>query len=245
MRILTKITGLLVLVAAVSCAKSQPASEGFVSFELSQDQNLADVTKSNVSEFTTLPNVNDFTITITDAAEAVIAQTKLSEWDSTTPLNAGDYKVTATYGDKSAEGFDLPYFEGEASFTVKGDETVAVDITVALANAIVKVDCSDIFKNYYPEYSFQLMRMTSKLADFAKGETRGAFIDPYRFHLEGTVTTETGAVKSFSTEEYRSQNVATVYTIFLDVDNVGGGSITVTFNDTVQVVELGDIELNE
>jgi hypothetical protein len=33
--------------------------------------------------------------------------------------------------------------------------------------------------------------------------------------------------------------------MLFDVTNVGGTSITITFNDNVETVELGDFELND
>lgn len=245
MRNLTKITMLFILAALVSCAKNDSASEGMVEFTIVTDQKLEDVTKSNVSDYTTLPGVDAFTITITDASDAVVWTGCVADWNPATTFIAGNYNVTATYGDPTVEGFDKPYFQGVVSFAIKGDETTEVTIPVSLANAVIKVECTEIFKAYYKEYSFKLMRMTSKIADFVQGETRGVFFDPYRFHLEGTLKTETGAVKTFATEEFRSQSAATAYTMILDVANVGGGSITVTLNDNVETVELGDIELND
>ena len=95
----------------------------------------------------------------------------------------------------------------------------------------------------YPDYTFKLSRDGKDIAVFAKGETRAAFVDPWKFTLEGTLVGEM-KTSTFS-KEYSNLNEATAYTFHFDVTNVGGAAITITFNDTVETVELGDFELND
>ena len=47
------------------------------------------------------------------------------------------------------------------------------------------------------------------------------------------------------TKDYTGLNEATAYTIVFDASNVGAGAITISFNNTVETVELGDLELND
>ena len=70
-----------------------------------------------------------------------------------------------------------------------------------------------------------------------------AFVDGYKFTLTGTLKSET-STKTFE-KEYSSLDEATAYTFEFDVTNVGGASITVTFNNNVEVINLDDLELNE
>lgn len=244
MKHLKTIMSVLILLAAFSCTKSQSAGNGQVAFEVSGDQQIADVTRSNVSDYTTLPSSGDFTITILDASSASVWTGKISEWDSTTQLMAGNYTVTASYGDLEVEGFDKPYFSGSASFAVAGGETTSVSIPVTLGNTVVKVSCTENFSNYYKDYTFTLTRDNVDIATFVKGETKAAFVDGYKFTLNGTLTGELDNVKTF-TKDYTNLDAATAYTFIFDVSNVGGASITVTFNDTVETIELGDYELND
>ena len=105
------------------------------------------------------------------------------------------------------------------------------------------VSCSETFKNYYKDYSFTITRDGNDIVSFAKDETRAAFIDGYKLTLEGTLTSES-KTQSFS-KDYSSLSEATAYTFYFDVNNVGGATITVSFNDTVETVDLGDYELND
>ena len=243
MKHLKTIFGVLALIAAVSCTKSQTEGNGRVAFAVSSNDVVADMTKSNVSDYTTLPAAGDFTITILDESSSQFWSGKISEWDSSTPLPAGNYTVNASYGDIEDEGFDKPFFTGTQTFAVKGGETSSVSVPVALGNTIIKVSCSEYFKKYYSDYTFKLTRGAAEIATFLKDETKGAFIDGYKIKVEGVLT---GELKTYSFEkEYTGLDEATAYTLNFDAPNVGGSTITISFNDTVETVELGDYELND
>lgn len=243
MKHLKTIMSVLVLLAAVSCTKHQTAGNGLVSFDLLNNLQVEDVTRSKVSDYTALPSAGNFTITILDAGSATVWSGKVSAWDAATQLPAGNYSVKANYGSLEEEGFDKPYFYGIQTFAVQGGQTTNVSIPVSLGNTIVMVDCSDEFRNYYKDYSFTVSRDGTDIATFAKGETDAAFVDGYKLTLEGTLTSET-KTQSF-TKDYSSLSEATAYTFYFDVTNVGGATITVSFNDTVETVNLGDYELND
>lgn len=243
MKKMKTIIGALSLFVAFACTRTEHEGCGQITFEVFSDYNVAEVTKSNVSDYTTLPSAADFTINILDASDASVWIGKISEWDSAKLLAAGSYTVEASYGNLETEGFDKPYFYGSQSFTVTGGETVAVSIPVNLGNTIVLVSCTDNFKNYYSDYTFTLSRNGSDIVTFAKGETRGAFVDGYKFTMSGTIQGPT-KTQTF-TKDYTSMKEATAYTFLFDVSNIGSATITISFNDTVETIELGNIELNE
>lgn len=243
MKHLKTILGVMVLALAFSCTKNHTEGKGQVSFVLSSDLEIADLTKSSVSQYTILPSSGEFTISITDESSASVWSGKLADWDPATNLQAGNYNVTATYGSIEEEGFDKPYFTGSANFSVAGAQKTEVKITVSLGNTVVLVKCTDNFKNYYQDYSFKLSRNNSEIVTFVKDDARGAFVDGYKFTLSGTVTSPT-KTQNFS-KDYTSLHEATAYTFLFDASNVGGTSITVTFNNNVETIELGDLELNE
>lgn len=242
MKHLKTIVSVLALAVAVSCAKTQSSTGGQVNFSVSSNDFVTDVTKSNVSDYTSLPSAADFTITVT--GEEYTWTGKIENWSAETVLLAGEYSVTAIYGDlENEEGFDKPFFTGTQTFTIAGGEQTSVSIPVSLGNAIVKMTFTDSFNNYYPQYTFKLSRDSKEIATFVKGETRGAFVDPWKFKLEGTLVGEM-KTSTFS-KDYSNLEVGTAYTFNFDVTNVGGATITIKFNDTVETVELGDFELND
>lgn len=240
MRLLKTFVCVLSVMLAASCHKNVVDESGRVTFQIAADQFVIDQTKSNVSDFTTLPVADDFTLVIKDAASATVWSGKISEWDAATSLLAGNYTVTASYGDLEEEGFDKPYFFGAADFAVNGGETKAVSVSVSLANTVVTISCSDDFNNYYKDYTFRLTRDGSDIAVFPKGETKAAFLDAYKFSLEGTIDG-----KTFEPRNFVNLDAATAYKILFDVSNVGGTTINITFKDQTVPVELGDYELND
>lgn len=238
------------LLAALSCTKNQVEGSGQVNFEIDAAAGLVEVTRSNVSDYTKLPSAGDFTITILDASSVSVYSGKLSAWDPLTQLQAGNYTVTATYGSMDEEGFDKPCFKGTASFAVTGNNVTNVNISALLSNTVVKVAYTDNFKNYYSDYTFKVERDGATIATFTKDETKAAFVDGYKLTLTGEITPfqpspDVQVSKLTFSKDYSNLNEATAYTFLFDASNVGGATITVSFNDTVEVIDLGNFEINE
>ena len=230
---------------ALSCAKEQNgAKTGTVMFSVAGNEELTEVTKSKVSDYTVLPAASQFTISVKDGDNASVWSGPVSGWDASTALNAGNYSVTAVYGEEGVEGFDKPYFTGTASFTVTGGNSTQVSIPVSLGNSLVKISCTESFKNYFTDYSFSLTTGNGTVISFPMSETRAAFVDAFKFTLAGTLTSQGGKEQTFS-KEYINLEAKTCYTVSFDVTNVGGVTVTISFNDTVETVSIGDIELND
>ena len=115
-------------------------------------------------------------------------------------------------------------------------------VPVSLRNTVVKIACTQAFKNYFKDYSFKFSRDNADVVSFVKDETRGAFIDGNKITLSGAMKSE---VKDFSfSKEYTNLDEATAYTFTFDLTNVGGASLSISFNNTTETVDLGDFELN-
>lgn len=107
----------------------------------------------------------------------------------------------------------------------------------------MKVQASDNFNNYYPDWNFTVTTGLGTSLLFPKGEYRGAFIYAYKFTVSGNLTSQSGAVKTFS-KEYKPLSPATCYSLSFDVADVSGSSISISFDEAVETVVLEDIELN-
>ena len=230
----------------VSCSKQQSGEslDGKVSFSLDADGQVTETTRSNVADYATLPQSGKFTIVLTNASGDEVYNGLLEGYSSSTALKAGNYSVSAVYGSARDEGFEKPFFSGSKSFSINGGGTTAVAIPVSLANSIIKVECSDAFKAYYPEYSFSVKTGGGTTIAFPKGETRAAFVDAYTISVSGSLTNQGGKELTFS-KDYKALSPKTCYTLRFDVSNVGGTAVRVSFDDTVEDVELVDIDLND
>lgn len=244
MKHLKTLMGLLVLLGALSCTKTRISSGGTLTFTISPVYDIVEVTKSNVSDYATLPQASDFTLVIKDKDGKEAWNGNLVDWDPEEKLLAGDYTAVASYGALEEEGFDKPYFFGEAAFSIAGGENTEVTVEVALANTIVKIECNDAFKNYFVDYSFEISRGTTSIATLPMGDARAVFVDGYKLNVSGVFRTEVGTETTFA-REYTSLEPATAYTMQLDLDGVGGASVTVKFDENVEEFPLGDFELNE
>lgn len=256
---LTKLTMCaLALLGLVACSESDSNNEatqkGYISFVLSTTDLVENVTRAQITIGEAIGDFNapadgDFKIEIIDDENETVWSGKLSEWSSTTPLTAGNYTVKASY-DEGRVGFNSPVFSGSAPVAVTGGETAKVEIPVTLQNAIVRLQYTDTFKNYY---SFEKFTVTSlgTAIDFTANETRGAFIEASSFTIQGELTSQAqdanggSPTKTFS-KEYKA-SAAKCYTITFDASNIGGvNGIQITFGDQpTETVELGDTELNE
>lgn len=234
--------------AALSCSTKVTPGDGgnggFVNFTVENGGEIVEVTKSSVSDYTALPEASDFNITVKDSDGVSVYDGAVSGWDSSKSLQTGDYSVTATCGEEGSEGFDKPYFTGSKNFTVTGGQTSSVSVPVKLGNSIVRISCSESFRNYFTDWSFAIETGSGTKVDFPKTETRAAFIEAYRFSISGSLTSQGGKVTRFE-KEYSSIEANTCYTISFDASNIGGLKVSVSFDDTVETIDCGDIELND
>lgn len=233
---------LAALSLVLSCTKSSKGEEGFVSFQISQDEEVALVTKSSVGSFTTLPSPDDFRLVIVNSSDEEIP---VSDPKGLTSLPAGNYTVKASFGSSSEEGFDKPCFYGEQTFSINGGQTSAVTVKTTLANAIVRFEYSENFRKYYTDYSFTLTSGKGTQIQFPASETRAAFVDAYLIKVKGSLTSQGGKTQEFPEKEYKGLDAATCYTLRFDASNVGSSIVTISFNDTVEDVDLGETELND
>jgi len=201
-------------------------------------------TRSKISDYTSLPSGSDFDAEIINSIGQSVWKGKLSEWSESTPLAAGDYSVSVKYGKIENEGPDLPCMEGGTDFTVIGAKTTKVDIPATLSNCIVLISYTEAFLNYFPSYEITLTSAAGNTFIFTESQTQKAiFIDAYKFTLDGKLTTQAAQQMSLGTKTFENLESAVCYKLVLDASTVGGVKINISFNDEVQTVDLGKIEI--
>ena len=199
----------------------------------------------------TTPTAEDFALKIEGVGHTYTADyATIAEFnDGNNYLHLGSYKATVVAGDITEEGYDKATFVGSANFTVEARKNTEVDITAYIANALVKVEVTENFKNYFVGgYELKLTTAAGNEFDVTE-QTEPIFIAPNTFTIGGTATkqpNQPGAEGAKATvvtlPNYAPENVAaqTLYTVKLDVENAGGATLTITLNDTL--VESIDIE---
>ena len=234
----------IIAVSAVSC-RSNLSRNACVRFSLDGNMAITDAVKSTLSDFTVVPTPDDFTLCVKDATGGKIWEGKYPEWRESNILPAGNYVVSASYGSKDVEGRDCPCLEGSANFALNGGDQLTVPVTVSLANAIVRLSVTDAFRKYYPEYTVNITTGGGTLFSFnEQTQPYSIFMDPFKFSLEGTLKSQGGVSSDIPAKEYASIQKATCYILTMDASNVGGSVISISFNDEVDTVDLGEINLN-
>jgi hypothetical protein len=247
---MTKFKTLALLFAAalafVGCSENGSESgRGRASVALSADDSAIELSRASLG--LSKPAAADFALTISDASGNVVSEwNSIADYDESTLYNVGNYSAKATYGKTSVEAFETPCFEGTKEFAIIDDQTTEVRITAYVANAVVKIDCTDAFKNYFTNYSFTLTTAAGTEIPFVAGETRRAFIDPYTFSVAGSATTQTGSTVKIS-KSFSNIVAKTLYTVKFDVNSgaVGSATVTISFNDEPVAEIPVDIELND
>ena len=91
------------------------------------------------------------------------------------------------------------------------------------ASFLTELNCTDNFKNYFPDYEFALATAAGNSIPFVKGESRRAFIAPATFTVTGTAKTQTGTEVPIS-KTFNGISAKTLYKVLFDVNsgNIGG-----------------------
>lgn len=240
----------LLCVGLVSCAKDEPQSsfKGRIDVRVNADSSLSDK-MSRATEEVIAPDSKDFALTI-ESADGEVS----NSWDNLENfepvfVEVGTYTVTASYGDKNAEGFDALSYLGSTSVDVRKDETVEASVNSTINKARVSVSYTEDFKSYFTSYSAYINSSKGNKVTYTADETRGAYFVPGDLGLflvvnrQGVSKTVTLNPKNFTAE------VKHDYHLTMDVD-ASTASLKILFNDdpsSVQNVEINisDEALNE
>ena len=204
-------------------------------------------TRANIS--CTLPEFEDFTLKIEGLggnSDYVAEYAAIADFNDDSYLHHGNYKATVVAGDLANEGYDVATFVGSAEFVVEARKQHDVEITAYIANALVVVDVTDNFKNYFVGgHSLKLTTAAGNKFDVT-AQSEPIFIAPETFTISGTAVkqpNQSGAEGvTVTLPEYKNEAVAAqiLYTVTLDVETAGKATLTITLNDTL--VESIDIE---
>lgn len=221
--------------------------EGSISLDLKADGKVADArvgTRAGVQD-PIVPAVDDFGIRLScvDGSYSKTWQS-LSEFAGEKSFKAGAYTIEAFYGSLDQEGFEKPCYAGSSQVTVLEARTVPVEITATMASAMVSIDYTDEFRNYFTAYSSAVHSEGHDFITFAPDEVRPAYLTPGKIDINVSFTTPQGKV-SLQPASFQAL-AAHHYHVTFDVNNggVGVASLQVIFDDSVDaedvVIDLTD-----
>lgn len=232
-------------VGLVSCTKEEPQSslEGRIDVKVSTDQTLLGEA-SRSGEEKTIPDINDFGLTIESLDGKVF-----NSWESFSefrPVSVaiGTYKVTASYGDVDAEGFDAISYQGSTNVEVRKEETAEASVTCIINKAKVFINYTDEFKSYFTSYSSYISSSKGNKVTFSANESQGAYFVPGSLGVYLEVTRQgvskkvTLNPKNFTAEEKHE------YRLTMDVD-AATASLKIIFNDNPSSEQNVEINISD
>ncbi len=222
--------------------------EGGINLRLSASADVKDAIPMLRSEAPVLeaPDAEDFSVSLTNLATSEVKKwNKLADFRNQKSFATGSYTLTAFYGDPDEEGFEKPYFTGEAEVQVLEARQTEVAVTAQLAHSMVSVDYTDRFRAYFPDYSVTAHSEGHSYIEFAKNETRPAFLIPGEVALTVSVTNPSGKTATIQPASFPAAP-RYHYHVTFDVNSgtSGAAQLQIIFDDNLTQEDV-TIELTD
>lgn len=136
-------------------------------------------TKADDTMSPVVPDGNAFAISLNHVDGSYSKSwTNIEAFNNEESFPIGDYKINASYGDISREGFALPCFMAEEDVHVAPGDNTEVSMVATLANSMVSIRYNDDFINNFPHYSAAVQTPGNDWVVFGQNESRPAYVDP-------------------------------------------------------------------
>lgn len=230
----------------IACSDDNPwrgvEGEGGIRLKLQASGDVKDaipLLRSGAPDFE-VPEVEDFSVSLEN-----IATGEVKTWDSLTSFNSqssfatGSYTLTAFYGSIEDEGFEKPCFQGSTEVTVLESRQADVEVLATLANAMVSVEYTDKFKNYFKSWTPTVHSEGHAYIVFPQDETRPAFIAPGEVSLSIEVTNPSGKSVTLQPAAFPAE-ARHHYHVTFDVNQgaTGDQQLQIVFDDSVETEDV-------
>lgn len=226
------------LVIACSRDNDNPtAGNGSFRLSLQTDNELFPIMRSDADDDSSTPSIEDFSITLADEDGNVIKSwSSISNIPYDATYDVGNYKLSASYGSATDEGFEVPYYYGESQFTIRDQETTDVDVVCTLGQVKMTVKYTEAFTKYFTDYSTTLRTAGGKDVVFEKGETRSAYLRPGNISMKLNLTKANGISATYEPAKITNATARQHYVVTFDVtESVGAALLTVVFDNETAV----------
>lgn len=236
----------LMVVVFASCSRDEntpSANEGYIDIQLTASSEMQEV--ASRAEESGVPEAGDFSLTIKNAdGETIGSWEKFSEYDASTVVPVGEYTVSASYGDATAEGFDGLSYAGSSSANVTEGETTEVSVQCTINKARVSIAYTDAFKQYFSAYSASITSSHSNNVSFVADETRAAYFVPGNLDVYLDVTRPGASEKTTLKVKTLAAEVKHEYRLTMDVD-AGTSTLKITFNDDPENTQNVEFDISD
>lgn len=228
------------------------SGEGYITITASTSGDI--LTKADAEAGITLetPSVDKFSLLITGHANDFSKSwTSLSDYATENErFVKGDYTVAIECGDIAEEGYNKPYFYGEAVASVPDrNMTANVEVVATVGNAIVEITTTENFRGYFPTHEFKLKTATNEF-ELVENSSEYLFIAPQAnvaivCNCIRQANLATGKYEALPTQKIPEVKARTRYIVTYDLEKAGSVNVTITLNNTIIGTHEIDIELNE
>lgn len=220
---------------------------GALKLSLEADGRIAASTRADDTKSPIVPLVSEFGITLsrTDGSYA-------KKWDKLENFNKeeffpiGEYKIEANYGDREVEGFEHPWFYASDNVSVTAGDQKNVSLTATLANAMVSIRYTDVFRQNFSAYSSAVRSVGHDFIVFAQGEDRPAYVAPSQIELSLTLTNAAGKKVTLQPAGFKAE-ARRHYIVTIGVNGssaTGNMTLDVQFDEEV-VAETVEVPLGD
>lgn len=201
-------------------------------------------------------DIHSFFVEIFNKSDIRILRKKYESISSTPiKLNAGEFRLVATYGDSLGIGFDRPYYRAEQNFEVhclrdNNGEPDHVKAVARLANVGLKVNFSSNIKGSYEDYYVIAHRLLSaetraegaNAVKFVKGETRTAYMPAGKIYLEIFAKARGAEEYGYYKTEPVEYSSSDVVTFNVDAEKISSElKLAITIDNSVTLIEKEEI----
>ena len=189
-----------------SCSEENPwgatSGEGtlHLRIEANSDVEAAVPAVRAISETIPTPPASAFQVSmVKEAGGYSKTWASMDEFSKEESFPVGNYTLSISYGDETSQGQVLPnemgyehaYFYGETDVTIKEGQDTEVHLTAALQNAVVVIEYTDEFKNFFPEYHTIVQPAGGEAIDLGNNEAMN-FVQPGDLNITIAATQQNG-----------------------------------------------------
>lgn len=245
--ILTLFTAICITLSGCERDDGQISNRGKINLKLTADASVeSTVTRIATSE-TVLPDTDDFSVAVLQNNNVQLSWDKYADFTDGTELPAGNYTLKAAYGNIETQGFDAPYYEGTEDFSIRKNENTDVSVTCYLANVKITTEYTDLFKEYFTDYTVNIRPAGSPDISFDKDETRAAYVKPGKITVYLSGSKQQGNKVTFEAATIDNAKARQHYRLKFDV-KAGGTELHISFTDETErvpvTIDISDEALN-
>lgn len=226
-------------IMCLSCSRQEPfdfADSGTGGVTISLSASSSGTEESPVQTRATeerVPDTDDFIVEIYSLQGIrLYRDTYANSCGKRIPLNTGEYRLLAQYGDSAGVGFNAAWFSADRQFTVMPQETESIEAVARMNKVKVTVNYGENIRTDYPYY-YSIVRhvASSKELELVKDESRPGYILPGMLVYELYVYNSASSKWYYASLEPREYKPNTFVTFNVELSEgegaVGGISVEV------------------